>query len=642
MWRARPPSALSRLAVVVALIVRFGPPANAQLFGPNEFLNTNGLTDSGEDFSPQVVTDGSGTWITVWSSEDSLGGTIGTDGDVLYARSIDGGATWTAPAPLNTNAATDSGEDSSPRVATDGSGLWVAVWDSDDSLGGTLGSDRDILVTRSIDGGVSWSAPAALNTNAAVDSIGDSSPAIATDGNGVWVAAWSVQGVVVPPGGFELDIWYARSIDGGITWSPPAPLHANAGSDTASDISVHLAYDGAGSWVGIWTSLQGSTTTILYVRSTDGGLNWTAPAPLVIQGTKPQIAADGGGTLLAVSEDDFPFPGSDQEILAARSIDGGVTWTGPIQITSNMKADDGPQVAGDGAGNWLAMWSARDPVDGDFDMRIARSADNGLTWTTPTDLNVSTSGDQRTDFTGSITTDRAGRWVAAWFSTDFSGTIGEDNDILTARGTICGDGMRVLPEACDDGNTLDWDCCSASCGPQTGCRVPTIAGKSKLLIKDRNDDAADLLGWKWLKGQLTTAGDVGNPAGTDGYYLCMYDESGPTPALVFRAAIPPGGMCGAGPCWTTTGPGAFDYRHADGAPEGVEQINLHPGANGKARIRLKGRGENLSNRTELNLPAPPLALPLRVQLQTSNQRCWEATYSTAKKNAPGEFRAKSD
>ena len=60
---------------------------------------------------PQVTTDGAGNWVAVWHSNDSLGGTIGTDADILVSRSTDAGGTWTAPAPLNTNAGSDSGDD---------------------------------------------------------------------------------------------------------------------------------------------------------------------------------------------------------------------------------------------------------------------------------------------------------------------------------------------------------------------------------------------------------------------------------------------------------------------------------------------------------------------------------------------------
>ncbi|GAG40277.1 unnamed protein product, partial [marine sediment metagenome] len=107
-------------------------------------LNTNAASDSKSDDRPQVTTDGKGNWVAVWDSTENLGG-IGTDYDILVARSTDNGATWTDPAPLNTNAATDSGADVCPQVTTDGGGGWVSVWYSHDDLGGTIGTDKDIL-----------------------------------------------------------------------------------------------------------------------------------------------------------------------------------------------------------------------------------------------------------------------------------------------------------------------------------------------------------------------------------------------------------------------------------------------------------------------------------------------------------------
>ena len=100
--------------------------------------------------------DESGRWVAVWDSLDALDGTIGADSDILVARSTDNGATWTQPAPLNTNAASDSSGDINPDVATDGAGNWLAVWRL---LGGT---NVDILVARSTDGGATWTPPALL------------------------------------------------------------------------------------------------------------------------------------------------------------------------------------------------------------------------------------------------------------------------------------------------------------------------------------------------------------------------------------------------------------------------------------------------------------------------------------------------
>jgi Neuraminidase (sialidase) len=134
-------------------------------------LNSNAATDSAFDAVPQVATDGAGNWVAVWESEDSLAGTIGNDPDILVSRSTDAGATWTAAEPLNTNAATDSGRDGLPQVTTNGSlpVTWVAVWHSTDSFGDTIGEDADILVAFSTNDGVTWTDPVALNTNAASD-----------------------------------------------------------------------------------------------------------------------------------------------------------------------------------------------------------------------------------------------------------------------------------------------------------------------------------------------------------------------------------------------------------------------------------------------------------------------------------------
>jgi hypothetical protein len=111
-------------------------------------LNTNAASDSGDDGYSQLTTDGEGHWIAVWDSYDDLNGTIGTDRDILIARSSDNGLTWTDPEPLNTTAANDSELDLYAQVTTDGEGHWIAAWESDNDLDGTIGTDWDILVAQ--------------------------------------------------------------------------------------------------------------------------------------------------------------------------------------------------------------------------------------------------------------------------------------------------------------------------------------------------------------------------------------------------------------------------------------------------------------------------------------------------------------
>ena len=93
--------------------------ASAQTFDPSTPLNANAATDTGGDTFPQMATDGLGTWVAVWRSNDPLGGPAGTDWDIFFARSVDDGATWSAPAVLNSYGIGDSGIDHSPQVVTD-------------------------------------------------------------------------------------------------------------------------------------------------------------------------------------------------------------------------------------------------------------------------------------------------------------------------------------------------------------------------------------------------------------------------------------------------------------------------------------------------------------------------------------------
>jgi Neuraminidase (sialidase) len=134
--------------------------------------------------------------VAVWQSDEGYNrpwsppGRPVPDYDILYARSTDGGVTWSEQATLNANAAVDGGDDTRPQLTTDGQGTWIAVWQSDDALDGAIGADVDILYARSTNGGATWSAPAPLNANAADDGEGDSFPQLTTDGEGNWVAVW--------------------------------------------------------------------------------------------------------------------------------------------------------------------------------------------------------------------------------------------------------------------------------------------------------------------------------------------------------------------------------------------------------------------------------------------------------------------
>jgi hypothetical protein len=114
--------------------------------------------------------------------------------------------------------------------------------------------------------------------------------------------------------------------------------------------------------------------------------------------------------------------------------------------------------------------------------------------------------------------------------------------------------------------------------------------------------------------------------------LCVYDAS--SRRLTARALA--GGDCAGRPCWGF-GARSFKYADRDLTPDGLKTMSLTPGAAGRARITVQGKGDDLL------VPSLPLALPVRVQLrQSTSSICWEATYGAPKDNGLTRFRAKSD
>jgi Neuraminidase (sialidase) len=225
---------------------------NGATWTPPVPLDNKAAVDSRSDDVPQITTDGNGIWIAVWSSF----GFSGSDFDILVSHSTDNGATWTASVALNTNAGSDTGNDEYPQIATDGQGHWAAVWQSDENLGGSIGTDNDIFVARSTDNGATWTPPAPLNNNAANDgNASDEDTHIATDGQGTWLAVW----VAFKFSGNDDDILFARSLDNGATWTAPEALNTTAASDTGGDKDPRIATDRHGVWLAVWASDEGAT-----------------------------------------------------------------------------------------------------------------------------------------------------------------------------------------------------------------------------------------------------------------------------------------------------------------------------------------------------------------------------------------------
>lgn len=185
---------------------------------------------------------------------------------------------------------------------------------------------------------------------------------------------------------------YSRSTDGGLTFTDMGRLPANPRGDAGF---AHLARHDASDTV-FSTALAFTTGGLQLYRSTDGGITFAPPVnalPGVTAANFNAIAIDnaagtGNGTVYVVSED---FVGG---LRLARSADGGLTFSAPITLTAAGNAGRGPSITV--GPNHRVTVAYLDTTVGPPVIRVRSSTDNGLTFGAPATaatLSVAATGD---------------------------------------------------------------------------------------------------------------------------------------------------------------------------------------------------------------------------------------------------------
>jgi hypothetical protein len=279
------------------------------------------------------------------------------------------------------------------------------------------GCDGDVVVSLSKDGGIHWDtvvevADSGGPTSCDVNGVFNDKEWVITDNNPgspfygrtylTWTAFKSLSGVTL-----ESPIGESHSDDGGFTWSTPKMISGSnpnlctyqadgpAGvcdedqfsvPSVGPDGTVYVSFDNDQN-MALWEAGEVFDSQFLLVKSTDGGVSWSAPTFIVglEDGSRDYpISVDGRQTLtnyqLRVASatnivadptrndrlyfaffdnrngtHDVDNPVTNTDVFITRSTNGGASWTPPQRVNSPDS----------GAGNdqWFP-WVDVSPVDG--------------------------------------------------------------------------------------------------------------------------------------------------------------------------------------------------------------------------------------------------------------------------------------
>jgi len=216
-----------------------------------------------------------------------------------------------------------------------------------------------VFVARSADGGLTWDQPVKLIDEPGVRFEGplpflafndkETITADPTDPDKAYVVWTRIS--FDPLTGFRGPTYLSRTTDGGATWEAPRPIHDPG--PFAQTIANQVLVLPDGTLVNVFT--QGSEASrfgdVAAVRSTDGGLTWSAPAIIATAAARLVTNPDDGGPIrtgetfveaavdprtgavyLVTQALDLADGRALEGVTFSQSLDGGRTWTEPVVI----------------------------------------------------------------------------------------------------------------------------------------------------------------------------------------------------------------------------------------------------------------------------------------------------------------------
>jgi hypothetical protein len=282
-----------------------------------------------EQAPPQVAIGPAGEVYVVWQNNTHWPGRRFPTSDLRFARSTDGGRSFSQPFTVNDDAGgPPAGHTFQDMiVAPDGTILvsWIdsrvravagaasAMHDAHGgvphSSGGGTHMMRDglpgpeIRIARSTDGGVSFSVSRVV----AADACPCCRTAMAAGADGSIYVAWRANDDNVR------DVVVARSTDGGLSYGAPVRVHADGWRiDGCPHAGPALAVDAAGTVHVAWYTGREDAPGLFYATSRDGAASFTSPLAIQTGDWVPpslaKLVPGGEGTLWLAWEDRVTEP----------------------------------------------------------------------------------------------------------------------------------------------------------------------------------------------------------------------------------------------------------------------------------------------------------------------------------------------
>jgi hypothetical protein len=184
------------------------------------------------------------------------------------------------------------------------------------------------------------------------------------------------------------------------------PVNISVAGQSAS--SPHLAIDSNNNVFAIWYRSDGLNYIIQSSTSIDQGVSWSTPVNLSEVGQDafdPQLAIDSNNNIVAIWQ---VSDGANNIIQSSTSTDQGANWSTPVNLSEVGQSAFNPQLAIDSNNNIVAIWTRLDGAN--YIIQSSTSTDQGANWSTP--VNVSEAG-QNADLSR-LAIDSNNNIVAIW------------------------------------------------------------------------------------------------------------------------------------------------------------------------------------------------------------------------------------